>query len=154
MMSAISSLSSMEASIGNLLGVDSSFSSIALNATGCTSGVEVAPCSKLTMCLESLIINSKLTNLPITSSGDISLCRCFGSDCTPRVAPRGAFWSRTVLPTVARWFVLDARETEQFCTGSGRFEMRNTLRPGVNTLCGGLQGGSLVSKMLENWVDG
>jgi hypothetical protein len=38
-------------------------------------------------------------------------CRCFGSDCAPGVAPRGAFWSRTVLPTVARWFVLDARET-------------------------------------------
>jgi hypothetical protein len=56
MMSAISSLSSLEASIGSLLGVDSSFfSSVALNATGCTSSVEVAPCSKLTMCLESLI---------------------------------------------------------------------------------------------------
>jgi hypothetical protein len=27
------------------------------------------------------------------------------------VAPRGAFWSRTTLPTVARWFVPDARET-------------------------------------------
>jgi hypothetical protein len=39
-----------------------------------------------------------------------SLCRCFGSDRAPRVAPRGAFWSRTVLPTIARWFVLDARE--------------------------------------------
>jgi hypothetical protein len=38
------------------------FSSVALNAMGCTSGVEVAPCSKLTMCLESLIISSKLTN--------------------------------------------------------------------------------------------
>jgi hypothetical protein len=38
-------------------------------------------------------------------------CRCFGSDRAPRVAPRGAFWSRTVLPTVARWFALDARET-------------------------------------------
>jgi hypothetical protein len=38
-------------------------------------------------------------------------CRCFGSDRAPRVAPRGAFWSRTVLPTVARWFVPDARET-------------------------------------------
>jgi hypothetical protein len=53
MMSAIS-LSSLEVSIGSLLGVDSLFSSfVALNATGCTSGVEVAPCSKLTMCLES-----------------------------------------------------------------------------------------------------
>jgi hypothetical protein len=38
-------------------------------------------------------------------------CRCFGSDCAPGVAPQGAFWSRTVLPTVARWFTLDARET-------------------------------------------
>jgi hypothetical protein len=37
--------------------------------------------------------------------------RCFGSDLAPGVAPRGAFWSRTVLPTVARWFALDAQET-------------------------------------------
>jgi hypothetical protein len=46
------------------------------------------------------------------------------------------------------------RDSGQVCIGSGRFERRNTLRPGVNTLCGGLQGGSLVSRMLENWVDG
>jgi hypothetical protein len=46
MMSAISSLSSLEVSMGSLLGVDSFSSSVALNATGCTSGVEVAPCSK------------------------------------------------------------------------------------------------------------
>jgi hypothetical protein len=59
---------------GEPLDVDSSFfSSVALNATGCTSGVEVPPCSKLTMCLETLIISSKLTNFPITSSGDINL---------------------------------------------------------------------------------
>jgi hypothetical protein len=38
-------------------------------------------------------------------------CLCFGSDRVPGVALRGAFWSRTVLPTVARWFTLDARET-------------------------------------------
>jgi hypothetical protein len=74
MMSVISSLSSLEASIGSQLDVDSSFfPSITLNATGCTSGVEVAPCSKLTMCLKSLIISSKLTNLSTTSSGDIYL---------------------------------------------------------------------------------
>jgi hypothetical protein len=74
MMSVISLLSSLEASIGSLVDVDSSFfSSVALNATGCTSGVEVAPYSKLTICLVSLIISSKLTNLSITSSGDISL---------------------------------------------------------------------------------
>jgi hypothetical protein len=38
-------------------------------------------------------------------------CRCFGTDRAPGVAPRDAFWSRTVLPTVARWFVPDERET-------------------------------------------
>jgi hypothetical protein len=60
--------------MGSLLDVDSSFfSSVAYNAKGCTSGVEVPPCSKLMICLEPLIINSKLTNFPITSSGDISL---------------------------------------------------------------------------------
>jgi hypothetical protein len=74
MMSAISSLSSLEASMGSLLDVDSSFFSfITLNATGCTSGVEVPPYSKSTMCLEPLIISSKFTNFPITSSGDINL---------------------------------------------------------------------------------
>jgi hypothetical protein len=41
MMSAISSLSSLEASMGVLLDVDSSFfSSVALNAAGCASDVE------------------------------------------------------------------------------------------------------------------
>jgi hypothetical protein len=47
MMSVISSLSSLEASMGTLLGVESSFFSfVALNATGCASGMEEeAPCS-------------------------------------------------------------------------------------------------------------
>jgi hypothetical protein len=72
MMSAISSLSSLEASMGCLLDVDSSFlSSVALNATGCASGVE-GPSSSIIF-FEPLIINSKLTKLPITSSGDISV---------------------------------------------------------------------------------
>jgi hypothetical protein len=47
------------------------------------------------------------------------------------------------------------RDSGQFCIGLGRFEMRNTLRPGVNTLCGGLQGGSLVLRMfreLGGWL--
>jgi hypothetical protein len=39
------------------------------------------------------------------------------------------------------------RNSGQLCTGSGHFEMRNTLRPGVSTLCGGLQRGSLVLEM-------
>jgi hypothetical protein len=38
-------------------------------------------------------------------------CRCFGSDRTPEVAPQGVFRSRTMLPTVPRWFVQGARET-------------------------------------------
>jgi hypothetical protein len=42
------------------------------------------------------------------------------------------------------------RDSRQSCTGSGHFEMRNALRPGMDTLCGGLQGSSLVSGMLEN----
>jgi hypothetical protein len=40
---------------------------------------------------------------------------------------------RTVLLTVAQWFVPDAREMyRQFSTGSGRLERRNTLLPGVD----------------------
>jgi hypothetical protein len=38
-------------------------------------------------------------------------CRCFGSDRTPGVAPQGAFRSRTVSTTVAKWFVPIARGT-------------------------------------------
>jgi hypothetical protein len=41
----------------------------------------------------------------------LAICRCFGSDRTPGVAPQGVFRSRTMLSTVARWFVLGARET-------------------------------------------
>jgi hypothetical protein len=44
----------------------------------------------------------------------------------------------------------DARESGQSCSGSGLFEMHNTLRPGVDLLCGGLQGSSLVREMLES----
>jgi hypothetical protein len=50
-------------------------------------------------------------------------CRCFGSYCAPGVTPRGVFRSRMVLSTVARWFVLDARET----VDSG-FQVRAALR--------------------------
>jgi hypothetical protein len=71
MTSAISSLSSLEASMGVLLGVDSSSFSVALNATGCASDVE-GPSTSLIF-LEPLIINSKLTKFPITSSGVISV---------------------------------------------------------------------------------
>jgi hypothetical protein len=41
----------------------------------------------------------------------VRVYRCFGYDRTPEVAPQGVFRSRTMLPTVARWFVLGARET-------------------------------------------
>jgi transposase InsO family protein len=39
------------------------------------------------------------------------LCRCFGSDRTPGVAPQGVFRSRTVSTTVAKWFMPVARGT-------------------------------------------
>jgi hypothetical protein len=42
-------------------------------------------------------------------------CWCFGSDRAPGVAPQGAFWSRTVLSTVARWFVQNAQEIVDNC---------------------------------------
>jgi hypothetical protein len=42
------------------------------------------------------------------------------------------------------------RDSRQSCTGSGRFEMRSTLRPDVDLLCGGLHGSSLVPEMLES----
>jgi hypothetical protein len=41
----------------------------------------------------------------------VGSCRCFGSDRTPGVAPQGVFRSRTVSPTVAKWFVPGARGT-------------------------------------------
>jgi hypothetical protein len=38
-------------------------------------------------------------------------------------------------------------------TGSGRFEMRNTLRPSENALRGGLQGSSLTLESRElGWM--
>jgi hypothetical protein len=40
---------------------------------------------------------------------------------------------RTVLPIVARWFMLGARETiDNFLQVRGRLERRNTLLPGVD----------------------
>jgi hypothetical protein len=41
----------------------------------------------------------------------VGICRCFGSDRTPGVAPQGVFRSRTVSTTVAKWFVPIARGT-------------------------------------------
>jgi hypothetical protein len=39
-------------------------------------------------------------------------------------------------------------------TGSGRFEVRNTLRPGECALCYGLQGNSLKLERRElRWMD-
>jgi hypothetical protein len=38
------------------------------------------------------------------------------------------------------------RNNGQWFTGSGRFEMHNTLRPGESVLCGGLQESSLTPR--------
>jgi hypothetical protein len=45
-------------------------------------------------------------------------------------------------------------DDEQFYTGSGHLERRNTLLPGVDLICGGLQRGSLALWILENEIDG
>jgi hypothetical protein len=62
-----------------------------------------------------LVYRVPLCSLPASSRVILGpmggyLCRCFGSDRAPRVTPQGAFRSRTVLPTVARWFVAGTRE--------------------------------------------
>jgi hypothetical protein len=47
------------------------------------------------------------------------------------------------------------RDSRRFCIGSGHFEMRNTLRPGVDMSCCGLQGDPLVSRTfreLSGWL--
>jgi hypothetical protein len=41
-------------------------------------------------------------------------------------------------------------DSGQSYIGSGCLERRNTLLPSVDLLCGGLQGSSLVWKMLES----
>jgi hypothetical protein len=65
---------------------------------------------------QGVVLCWKVTSIELawirdTPSTWCASCRCFGSDRAPGVAPRGVFWSRTVLLTVAQWFVLDARET-------------------------------------------
>jgi hypothetical protein len=67
-----------------------------------------------------MILCWKVTTIELAWIDDTPLtwrvsCRCFGSDRAPGVAPQGAFWSRTVLSTVARWFVLNAREIVDGC---------------------------------------
>jgi hypothetical protein len=46
------------------------------------------------------------------------------------------------------------RDDGQFYTDSGHLERRNTLLPGVDLYVVGLQGDSLVRRMLENGIDG
>jgi hypothetical protein len=46
------------------------------------------------------------------------------------------------------------RDSGQLCIGSGRFEMRNTLRPGVSTLCGGVTRRLSSVGNVENRVGG
>jgi hypothetical protein len=63
-----------------------------------------------------------------------SHCRCFVSDRAPR-AILVVLLDRTVSPIVTRWFVLrherERERDEQISAGSGCFEERNTLLPGV-----------------------
>jgi hypothetical protein len=78
-------------------------------------------------------------------------CRCFGSDRAPRVAPRGAFWSSTVLPIVARWFVPGARETvDNFVQDQAALRCVTPYVLAWILCVVGYKGGPLVSGMLEN----
>jgi hypothetical protein len=61
-------------------------------------------------CEHGKVINRPNFSLSPADLDNIPNCRCFGFDRAPGVAPRGAFRSRTVLSTVAQWFVPDARE--------------------------------------------
>jgi hypothetical protein len=63
-----------------------------------------------------VILRWKVTAIGLAWIGDTpptwrASCRCFGSDRTPEVTPQGVFRSRTVSPTVVKWFVPDARGT-------------------------------------------
>jgi hypothetical protein len=61
---------------------------------------------------KGIVINDKEKESFVNESKDDKpTCRCFGSDRTPGVAPQGVFRSRTVLTTVAKWFVPVARGT-------------------------------------------
>jgi hypothetical protein len=99
--------------MGVLLDVDSSFFfSVALNATGYASDVE-GPSSSLIF-FEPLIINSKLTKCPITSSGDISVYlgfprinwTCVGLRKTRdlRITLTISWSSHFLLPRLRTWF--------------------------------------------------
>jgi hypothetical protein len=44
------------------------------------------------------------------------------------------------------------RDSRQWFTGSGRFEVRNTLRPGESVVYGELQGSSLVRRSWSGWL--
>jgi hypothetical protein len=129
--------------MGSLLDVDSSFfSSVALNATSCTSGVEVAPRSMI--CLEPLIINSKLTNFPITSSGDISLylgspqinCTCVGLRKTSdlRITLTISWSSHFVLPRLRTWLTKILSRLYIACGSSPWLSMNRPSSPSIVSL--------------------
>jgi hypothetical protein len=86
------------------------------------SGVDLAP-ETTTSVVSPQHANPKRTDDASTLAEDLlgvslmpeittqCVCRCFGSDRTPGVAPQGVFRSRTVSTTVAEWFVPIARGT-------------------------------------------
>jgi hypothetical protein len=126
--------------MGSLLDVDSSFfSSVALKATGCTSGVEVAPRSIIY--LEPLIINSKLTNFPITSSRDISLylgsprinCTYVGLRKTSdlRITLTISWSSHFVLPRLRTWFTKVLSRLYIACGSSPWLSMNQPSSPSI-----------------------
>jgi hypothetical protein len=124
-------LSSCHDSISSLKSINDDLNAkleIAIKSTSCVE--QVAICNRckdfnIDACSEHLVCISKLNdevaslNAQLkTSKNDFDklqfardVCRCFGSDRTPGVAPQGVFRSRTVSTTVAKWFVPIARGT-------------------------------------------
>ena len=66
--------------------------------------------------------------------------RCLEPDRTPGVTPRGAFGWDGVVDCNSMVHVRYTRDNMRFSTGSGRFEMRNTLLPGVDLYVLGYKG--------------
>jgi hypothetical protein len=75
--------------------------------------------------MESVLIND-------TTPTWHTSCRCFVSDRTPGVT-LVVLLGRTMSLIVTRWFVLqhESERDKQILAGSGRFEERNILLPGV-----------------------
>jgi hypothetical protein len=82
-------------------------------------------------------------NLGLSISGqklNFGPCRCLEADRAPGVTPRGAFGYDGVVDCNSIVRARRTRDSRRFSTGSGRFEMRNTLLSGVDLYVVGYKG--------------